>query len=252
MYMFTDACIYAIKLYYPQFTAEECTPRTKAMHERLCGSLGGPAHKEVATTYGVNRNSILNDLSYFHVTSGLPPDLMHDIFEGVAVIEIKCMLSVFVQVKNYFSLTTVNNRIQSFPYGYPDSTNKPLPLPLKIFSNTTEALKQSCMYINLSSSPCMFTVFFSATASQTWCLIRLLPLIIGDLIPIDSDPYWKNYLLLVSIVDYVCAPESTLGIAGHLRSMIAEHHSNFKQLYPHRPLTPKFHYMTHMPQWIVQ
>ena len=56
----------------------------------------------------------------------------------------------------------------------------------------------------------------------------------------------------MSIVDYICAPESSLGIAGHLRSMIAEHHSNFKQLYPHRPLTPKFHYMIHMPLWIVR
>ena len=116
------------------------------MHERHCGSLGGPAHNIVATTYGVHRNAVLNDLHYFHVTSGLPPDLMHDIFEGVAVVEIKCMLSVFIHQKNYFSSSTLNGRIKSFPYGYPDSSNKPLPLPLHILSNSTstETLKQSC------------------------------------------------------------------------------------------------------------
>jgi len=37
--------------------------------------------------YGVTRDSILNTLNFFHVTSGLPPDIMHDIFEGVAVVK---------------------------------------------------------------------------------------------------------------------------------------------------------------------
>lgn len=89
------------------------------------------------------------------------------------------------------------------------------------------------------------------TASQTWCMIRLLPLMIGDLIP-SEDPYWDNYLRLISIVDYVCAPETTIDIAGHLRTLIAVHHSNFKMLYPHRLLTPKFHHMVHIPKWIVE
>ncbi len=48
-------------------------------------------------------------------------------------------------------------------------------------------------------------------ASQTWCLIRLLPLIIGDLVPKD-DPHWINFLILLDIVDYTFSPKTTLGI----------------------------------------
>ncbi len=91
----------------------------------------------------------------------------------------------------------------------------------------------------------------TAAASQTWCLIRLFPLIVGGLIP-EGNRNWQNFLLLLTIVDYLCAHESTLGIAGHLRELIKEHHVAFLELYPHRPLTPKFHYMVHMPQWIVK
>lgn len=83
-----------------------------------------------------------------------------------------------------------------------------------------------------------------------WCLIRLLPLIVGDLIPIE-DPHWKNFLLLLDICDYVSAPVVSRGVAGHLRILIWEHHTNFKRLYQ-RPLTPKFHYMIHMAKWMLE
>ena len=128
-------------------------PRTKAVYERHCSSLNGPAHASVATTYGVKENSVQNKLEYFHVTSGLPPDIMHNIFEGVAVFEFKSMLSVFVQDLKLFSLTTLNRRIQYFPFGFPDTKNRPLPLPTHSLSTSpNDALKQSCKYIVIISA----------------------------------------------------------------------------------------------------
>lgn len=124
------------------------------MHERHCSSLGGPAHSMVATTYGVNKNSILNKLKYFHVTSGLPPDIMHDILEGIVVVEIKCMLSVFIQDLKLFTLERLNNRIKNFPYGFPDSKNKPLPLPSSVLASH-DSLKQSCKLF-LGCNNCLF------------------------------------------------------------------------------------------------
>lgn len=88
-------------------------------------------------------------------------------------------------------------------------------------------------------------------ASQTWCLLRLLPMIIGDKIP-EDDPYWNNFLVLLQIVDYVCAPVTSSSCVGHLWQLIADHHETFTELYPHRPLTPKFHYLVHMPEWILK
>ena len=89
------------------------------------------------------------------------------------------------------------------------------------------------------------------TACEAWTLARMLPLLIGDLVP-ESDDNWQNYLLLLSITDYVMAPHSTKGIVVHLKSMIAEHHTTFTELYPERHLTPKMHYMVHLPVWMLR
>ena len=34
---------------------------------------------------GLNLDSCLNELSYFHAAEGLPPDLANDVLEGIAV-----------------------------------------------------------------------------------------------------------------------------------------------------------------------
>lgn len=89
------------------------------------------------------------------------------------------------------------------------------------------------------------------TASESWALARMLPLLIGDLIP-ESDPHWLNYLLLLSIVDIIMAPKTTRATAAYLRDLIWEHHTAFKDLYPERPITPKLHYMVHIPEWMIK
>lgn len=40
----------------------------------------------IASARGTKKSLFLNDLKYFHVIDGLPPDIVHDIFEGLAVI----------------------------------------------------------------------------------------------------------------------------------------------------------------------
>lgn len=75
---------------------------------------------DIWTTYGLNYNSILNELKYFHVTSGLAPDIMHDVLEGVAVVEFRCMLAIFIQRNKDFSLSYFNHRLASFPFSVCD------------------------------------------------------------------------------------------------------------------------------------
>lgn len=79
----------------------------------------------------------------------------------------------------------------------------------------------------------------------------MLPLLVGDLVPSD-DPYWQLFLLLLKITDIVMAPKSTPAIAAYLRQLIEEHHTKFVHLYPDRSLTPKLHYLVHMPNWILR
>ncbi|KAL0157413.1 hypothetical protein M9458_048659, partial [Cirrhinus mrigala] len=51
------------------------------------------------TETGLKRQSILNDLKYFHVTENVTPDIMHDILEGVGAYEIKLVLSSLISHK---------------------------------------------------------------------------------------------------------------------------------------------------------
>ena len=82
-----------------------------------------------------------------------------------------------------------------------------------------------------------------------WCLARLLPLMIGDRVS-DDDEYWKNFLLLLDILDYVFAPVISTDCVAHLKVLICEHHQAFKELYPTCSIIPKMHYMIHYPECI--
>ena len=41
-------------------------------------------YPEIYSVYGIKQRSCFNSLKYYHVVDGLPPDIAHDIFEGVA------------------------------------------------------------------------------------------------------------------------------------------------------------------------
>lgn len=82
-----------------------------------------------------------------------------------------------------------------------------------------------------------------------WCLARLLPLMVGEFVP-EEDPKWKLFLTLLTIVDYVFAPRANQQIVSFLSTLIQQHHEEFKNLYPSSPITPKFHNMVHIPEWI--
>ena len=48
--------------------------------------------RPIATTYGIVRDSILNQSQFFHVIEGLAPDIMHNVLEGVLQYETKELL----------------------------------------------------------------------------------------------------------------------------------------------------------------
>ena len=82
-----------------------------------------------------------------------------------------------------------------------------------------------------------------------WCLARFLPLIIGDKVP-EEDEYWMHFLKLLDIVDYVFAPLTTPDKAAYIAVLMEDFLTEFSSLYPDRSLTPKMHYMIHIPSWI--
>lgn len=62
------------------------------------------------------------------MTSGIPPDVMHDVLEGALQVEMKCLLEALIHSKHLFTVATLNERISSFPYGS-DVTDRPKPIP---------------------------------------------------------------------------------------------------------------------------
>lgn len=86
-------------------------------------------------------------------------------------------------------------------------------------------------------------------ASQSWLLARLLPLLIGDLVP-DGDPHWNTYLLLHDILSHCMAPCISPATISYLTVLIELHHKTYRTTYPHQTMSPKSHYMTHFPEII--
>lgn len=126
--------------------------------------------------YGLKADSVLNSLRYFQVCSpGLPPCLGHDLFEGTVSYDLKVYLRYFVKNKKCFSYTQLNRRIRQFKYQGSDASSAP-----------TEA-----------SSTGNKT---GGQATENWCLLRLLPVIIVEKIADTEDTVWRLVILLKKIV----------------------------------------------------
>ena len=68
-------------------------------HASQCASLDDPLYDHFATTYGLQRDSILNTSCYFHITEGLVPDVMHDVLEGCLAYEVKELLKHIINTR---------------------------------------------------------------------------------------------------------------------------------------------------------
>lgn len=84
---------------------------------------------------------------------------------------------------------------------------------------------------------------------QTLCLVKNIPLLLGDIIPAENE-HWHLLLLLLQIMNIVFSPSLTVGMTVYLKHLIADHHRLFKVLYPLRNLLPKHHFMIHYPSII--
>lgn len=177
------------------------------------------------TETGIKRECCLNKLLFYHVTDNVTPDVMHDVLEGVGGYEMKHVINSLIEQK-LITLEQLNFRLTSFDYGFSDCRNKPSAIKPQELKNPDGALRQ--------------------TAAQTWCLLRLLPLMIGDLVP-EGNKHWELLLSLLSCMELMFSPQLTQGSVIFLAYLIQEHHCLFLELYPERHLKPKHHFMLHYP-----
>lgn len=95
-----------------------------------------------------------------------------------------------------------------------------------------------------------FILLIVLVAAQMWCLARMLPLLIGDLIP-AGDELWENFLCLLKIEDIVFAPVASTPMAAYLSILVEQYLEGFKELHD-RSLIPKHHNMVHYPRQIIR
>ncbi len=165
-------------------------------------------------------------LTHFHVSTGYPPDVLHDLFEGVVPVELAHCISLLIS-KKYLTLNHLNTLIQIFPYKWGDKTNRPHVIPQSFTSSKS----------------------IGGNAHENWSLLRLLPLIIGQIIP-ENEPAWQIILDLKDIVELVVAPVHTDETIAYLEAKIYDHRQRYLELFPHIKLLPKHHYIEHYPQMI--
>ena len=112
----------------------------------------------------LKQNSCLNSLSYFHAIDGFPPDLAHDIFEGIQIDILTNIISELILTLQ-LTLGIINSAIKNFEYREIDKQNKPQ--EFKVISPTILKIKE--------------------TACEMWNLVRLTPLMLGEYVEIDND-----------------------------------------------------------------
>ncbi|XP_065645428.1 uncharacterized protein LOC136075912 [Hydra vulgaris] len=205
----------------PQFCGLD---RTESSHNN---SLLQLAQNNGNNFEGIKFNSPFNGLCGFHVSTGLPPCLAHDIFEGVASRDMYLFVKYFVS-KRWFSFNNINRRINMQKYFEGDALDKPCE-------------------INKTSS----TEKLSGHAVQNWVFLCLFPLYIGIYILDFEDPVWLLYLRLKEIVEIICSPKIDIQHIAYLQVSINGYLSSRRELFSSSKLLPK-HYLSHYPQLILR
>ncbi|CAB4034289.1 Hypothetical predicted protein [Paramuricea clavata] len=135
---------------------------------------------------GVRTSCSLNNLQNFHCVTNYNLDVMHDMLEGVCPYEVKLLLNHFTFSEQFFTLSKLNQRIRSFHYSKTDKKNKPTVLASDRLRNSKDHK-------------------LAQKAAQMWCLVRMLPLLVGDLIP-QGNIHYSLLLLLLQCMDIIYAP----------------------------------------------
>jgi len=104
-------CSYVVL--FVQFLVHLFISRDKISHKIQCELIVKDKTGEKSKELGINRDSVLNELNYFHVCDGsLLPDVMHDILEGALQYETKLLLHKMID-NGIITLQEFNSRLEN-------------------------------------------------------------------------------------------------------------------------------------------
>ena len=210
-----------------KFAEEDFELRTSTVYKEQLKSLEDCGFlPEAVQQSGIKRKCVFSELSGFDVTKSFPPDIGHDLLEGVLPYTLSLVLNTIICTNKYISLSEVNDLLRAFPWRSTD--NAPMPI------------RQGKGGIRIRQS-----------ASQSWTLLRYLPLIIGHYIP-PHCVEWSLLTNLCCIVERAFARSFTNGDISFLKFKVADWLTDLRRAYPEFRLKPKFHYMVHYASEIVK
>ena len=213
-----------------KYTSEDCDLRNDSNHATHLTLIQGPTASHYSTTYGINRRSSLLDVKHFSLfTGGLPRDIMHDILEGIAPMQIKRLLCHY-DASGVISLDEFNRRLVNFNYGYSECDH-----PVPILRNTLDAFDKP----------------LRQSASQTLLLMHIFPFLVANKVT-EDDEHWKCFLLMKDIIDIVLCPTVTESLSSSLKLTVKEYLLKFFQLYGIAAFIPKLHFLIHYPEQMLQ
>lgn len=169
---------------------------------------------------GIKRGCPFNQLRYWHVTENFVVDVMHDVLEGIAHFELSLILNALAKDKSVrLSLDHINSALTYFDYSLADKNSRPPTL------SSFDTIRMS--------------------ASEMWCFLRNITLLIGHRVPREQE-HWILLLKLLDICDIVFAPAITENMCNFLVHLVQEHHVHLKELLgSEKRLLPKHHFMVH-------
>lgn len=198
--------------------------RTKNMHDHLVQKMQNSDSEE---NCGVKQSCVLSDhLSYFHPITGFPPDILHDLFEGVVPVELAHSLKGLI-ARKYFTLEELNRAILSFPFQHSDKVNRPHPIPQSFATRGT----------------------IGGNGHENHALLRLLPVLIGSRVP-EGDKFWEVLMELKDIVELAMSHTYTDDTIQYMACKISDHRQLLQEVFPNLRLRPKHHYIEHYPHLI--
>ena len=183
-------------------------------------------------TFGLRNRSPLNQLKTFHACVNLPPDLMHDVLEGVVAQDLYGFIKVFVQ-NGVFSTEEYNRRLKRFGFLSYEAADRPQDVPIK-----SKALK------------------LPGKACSLWVHIRNFPLIIQEFFEEDSeDDVLLLALKLVDITNRLTAVEFRNHEIEELEDRIIDYLDTRRTIFESYPnlmgsVKPKHHFLVHYGQAI--
>ena len=172
-----------------------------------------------------------NGLTDFHCVTSLPPDIMHDVLEGVIPTTIGLVTNKLIEDK-VTTLNDINKSIRTFPYA-------------RLDVNHPGMLRR-----------CGDSVIVKGKASEMWCLLRLFPLILllagTPTAVILSSTVIKLVSKMIKVVLLVVSFSISEVEVAILHSSIEDFLSFLRKVFPSFKLTPKFHYMLHYSEQTVR